>query len=86
MKDGMTQESTILMVINQNDYWFGGMKLSPLQEILQISNKLPVPVLNHIKQRIGDWLASGGNEDDPYIEQQLRFARRFVDEDKGCDQ
>ncbi|WP_313429623.1 DUF6877 family protein [Siminovitchia terrae] len=59
--------------------------MSPLQEVIQISNKLPVAVLKDINQRIGDWLASGGNEDDPYIEQQLRFARRFVDEDKGCD-
>lgn len=59
--------------------------MSPLQEIIRISNKLPIEVLKDIKQRIGDWLASGGNENDPYIEQQLRFARRFIEEDKGCD-
>ncbi|GIN71160.1 hypothetical protein J14TS2_16350 [Bacillus sp. J14TS2] len=54
--------------------------MSPLQEINQIASKLPLAVLMDINQRIGDWLASGGNEDDPYIEQQLRFAKRFVPE------
>ncbi|MCM3396465.1 hypothetical protein M3638_01275 [Oceanobacillus profundus] len=56
--------------------------MTPLQEITNISDKLPLSVLKDINQRIGDWLASGGNEDDPYIEQQLRFARRFVSEGK----
>ncbi|RHW33538.1 DUF6877 family protein [Oceanobacillus profundus] len=56
--------------------------MTPLQEITNISDKLPLSVLKDIKQRIGDWLASGGNEDDPYIEQQLRFARRFVSLEK----
>jgi len=55
--------------------------VSPLQEINRIASKLPLLVLTDINQRIGDWLASGGNEDDPYIEQQLRFARRFVKDD-----
>ncbi|GIN89134.1 hypothetical protein J22TS1_01850 [Siminovitchia terrae] len=36
--------------------------MSPLQEIIQISNKLPIEVLEDINQRIGDWLAFGGNE------------------------
>ncbi|MEN0643342.1 DUF6877 family protein [Alkalicoccobacillus gibsonii] len=27
---------------------------------------------------MGDWLSTGGKETDPYIEQQLRFAERFV--------
>ncbi|HBZ09145.1 MAG TPA: hypothetical protein DEO65_04545 [Bacillus bacterium] len=59
--------------------------MSPLQEIILLSNKLPALVLKNINQRIGDWLASGGKENDPYIEQQLRFARRFIDQDKRCD-
>jgi hypothetical protein len=54
------------------------MNESPMQEIVKISGKLPLSVLQDINQRIGDWLAMGGKEDDPYIEQQLRFARRFV--------
>lgn len=53
-------------------------KANPLDEILGISHQLPLSVLQDINQRIGDWLAMGGQPDDPYIEQQLRFARRFV--------
>ncbi|MDT9720454.1 hypothetical protein QVE09_16160 [Paenibacillus sp. ClWae2A] len=55
-------------------------EVNPLQEITLISHRLPTIVLNDINRRIGDWLASGGNETDPYIEQQLRFARRFISE------
>lgn len=47
-------------------------------EINKIAHQIPPPVLQDIDKRIGDWLASGGKEDDPYIEQQLRFAQRFV--------
>lgn len=54
---------------------------NPMQEINNISDRLPLPVLQDIDKRIGDWLASGGKETDPYIEQQLRFARRFIKED-----
>lgn len=53
---------------------------NPLDEILEISTQLPMAVLEDINQRIGDWLAMGGKSTDPYIEQQLRFARRFVKE------
>ncbi|SDW31175.1 DUF6877 family protein [Paenibacillus sp. PDC88] len=54
------------------------MELNPLQELVKISDQLPLVVLKDVNQRIGDWLASGGQETDPYIEQQLRFARRFI--------
>ncbi|MEV2910662.1 DUF6877 family protein [Paenibacillus larvae] len=50
----------------------------PLREILEISSQLPPVVLRDIDQRIGDWLAMGGRVTDSYIEQQLRFAKRFV--------
>ncbi|MGM0776947.1 MAG: DUF6877 family protein [Bacillota bacterium] len=53
--------------------------MNPLEEINKIAHKLPLEVLTDINQRIGDWLAGGGKEDDPYIEQQLRFAKQFVD-------
>lgn len=43
-----------------------------------MADKCPTPVLEDINKRIGDWLASGGKEDDPYIEQQLRYAMKFV--------
>ena len=51
-----------------------------LQQIIAISDKLPLLVLQDINQRIGDWLVMGGNEDDPYIYQQLRFAKGFIEE------
>lgn len=52
--------------------------MSPMQEIVAIADKLPFEVLQDIDKRINDWMASGGNDDDPYIHQQLRFARHFV--------
>lgn len=55
-------------------------EVNPMQEIVNISHLLPTVVLKDINQRITDWIASGGNETDPYIEQQLRFARRFITE------
>ncbi|MGG1878153.1 DUF6877 family protein [Paenibacillus cisolokensis] len=55
---------------------------NPMDEILKISSRLPQVVLEDINKRIGDWMAMGGNYTDPYIEQQLRFVRRFVDNDE----
>nr|WP_157812340.1 DUF6877 family protein [Bacillus cereus] len=49
-------------------------KMSYLQQMNEISFKLPLSVLQDIHNRIRDWLASGGEENDPYIGQQLRFA------------
>ncbi|AUM64291.1 hypothetical protein C0R09_06960 [Brevibacillus laterosporus] len=49
-----------------------------LEQIAKITGQLPLEVLLDINQRIGDWLASGGKEDDPYIQQQLRFAEGFL--------
>jgi hypothetical protein len=51
---------------------------APIQRLNKIAHKLPLFVLQDIHKRIGDWLASGGSEEDPYIEQQLRYAERFV--------
>lgn len=57
--------------------------MKPLEEINSIAHKLPFEVLKDIDGRIRDWLASGGPEDHPYIEQQLRFARHYVKEEKS---
>lgn len=57
--------------------------MKPMEEITAIAHKLPLGVLKDIDGRIRDWLASGGKEDDPYIEQQLRFARRFAEGEKA---
>ncbi|AHZ54033.1 MULTISPECIES: DUF6877 family protein [Bacillus] len=52
--------------------------MSYLQQINEIASKLPLPVLEDINNRIRDWIVSGGNEDDEYIGQQLRFAQNYL--------
>lgn len=59
------------------------VKENPMQEIIELSGQLPLEVLRDINRRIGDWLAMGGKDDDPYIEQQLRFAKRFIVSEDG---
>jgi hypothetical protein len=54
--------------------------MTAFQEIIKIAKQLPFEVLKDVERRTGDWLASGGKEDDPYIHQQLRYAKRFVRE------
>lgn len=49
-----------------------------VKEIATLSKELPLEVLEDINKRVGDWLASGGEESDPYIEQQLRYAKRVI--------
>lgn len=38
-----------------------------LEQINKIVGQLPLAVLKDINQRVGDWPASRGREDDPYI-------------------
>lgn len=52
--------------------------MSPMEELISIASKLPAEVLVDVHKRITDWLASGGKETDPYIEQQVRYAKRFI--------
>lgn len=54
-------------------------KVTYLQQINEISSKLPLPVLQDINNRIRDWIVSGGEENDEYIGQQLRYAQRVVE-------
>ncbi|WP_338045679.1 DUF6877 family protein [Paenibacillus antarcticus] len=54
-----------------------------MDELLKISHLIPFEPLQDINRRIGDWLAMGGKQDDPYIAQQLRYAKRYVREDNG---
>lgn len=53
---------------------------NPINEIHKISHHIPLEALQDIHQRIADWRANGGNHDDPYVFQQLRYAQRFVRE------
>ncbi|WP_342544761.1 DUF6877 family protein [Lysinibacillus sp. FSL W7-1291] len=50
--------------------------ITPMYDLHQIASKLPIAVLLDINQRIGDWLASGGKETDPYIRQQVAYAQK----------
>ena len=43
---------------------------------------LPIHVAEDVNKRCNDWMNSGGGADDPYIHQQLRYAKRFIEEDK----
>jgi hypothetical protein len=54
--------------------------MNPINEIARIAHHIPLKALQDIHQRITDWLAGGGEHDDPYINQQLRYAKRFVKE------
>ncbi len=57
--------------------------VSPLYELHQIAYELPLNVLSDVKQRIGDWLAGGGKEIDPYIRQQVANAKKVYQALKG---
>ncbi|MGE7113214.1 DUF6877 family protein [Lysinibacillus sp. NPDC047702] len=59
--------------------------VSPLFELHQIALYLPLNVLSDVKQRIGDWLASGGKETDPYIRQQVDYAKKVYAALRGGD-
>lgn len=75
------QNELINWVLDRVSYWIDEENSSTnyLHAIGQIADQLPEPVLRDVNQRVGDWLAMGGKDTDPYIEQQLRFAKRFVD-------
>ena len=49
--------------------------MNSIMEITKIAEHIPLFALQDIHQRIGDHLGSGGKEDDPYIYQQLRYAK-----------
>ncbi len=46
-----------------------------IKALENVPNEIALPVLADISKRIMDWLASGGKHDDPYIEQQVDYAK-----------
>lgn len=44
---------------------------------------IPLYVLEDINRRMTDWIASGGNYDDHYIDQQLLYAERSIVSQRG---
>ena len=55
--------------------------MNALKELIELSELLPNHVLEDVMNRTRDWLSAGGGEDDPYIHQQLRYAKQFIEED-----
>lgn len=49
-----------------------------MDRITELAPQIPIDVLEDVTNRIKDWIVSGGKEDDPYIEQQLRFVERVA--------
>lgn len=48
-----------------------------LEDIGNINtNLIPVSVLQDVDKRISDWLATGGKEDDPYIQRQIKYLKQ----------
>lgn len=48
---------------------------TPMEQIEELINEMPLPVLKDIQQRLTDWASSGGKDDDPYVEHQLRYMK-----------
>ena len=49
-----------------------------IERINNVAHLLPIEVLTDINTRITDYLSVGGNIDDEYIGQQLRFVNNFI--------
>jgi len=56
-----------------------------IDRITELAPQVPAVVLEDVMNRIKDWIVSGGKEDDPYIEQQLRFVERVAARSKEHD-
>lgn len=54
------------------------MEKLPIERLAEIAPDVPIMVLIDVKNRMGDWLLSGGNQDDPYMWKQVKFAERFL--------
>lgn len=50
----------------------------PIDEVKAVANLLPKEVLEDIEKRMLDWKLSGGKDNDPYMYQQSRYAKRVA--------
>lgn len=50
--------------------------MTAFEELMQIIPTLPPIVRVDINQRVLDWFSMGGEQEDSYIERQLRYAKR----------
>lgn len=54
------------------------MSKTAMQELSELSPQLSLNILKDIDHRVSDWLARGGDENDPYIWQQVRYAKNYI--------
>lgn len=45
---------------------------------LVLNYKIPFHITEDVSRRVTDWIASGGNEDDSYIMQQVRYIKNYL--------
>ena len=55
--------------------------MTALEKLEKIIDLLPTHVAEDVRKRCNDWMSSGGDADDPYIHQQLRYAKQFIEEE-----
>lgn len=55
--------------------------MTALEKLENIIDLLPTHVAEDVSARCNYWMSSGGGADDPYIYQQLRYARAFLKEE-----
>ena len=55
--------------------------MTALEKLENIIDLLPTHVAEDVSARCNYWMSSGGDADDPYIHQQLTYARAFLKED-----
>ena len=51
--------------------------MTALEKLKNIIDLLPTHVAEDVSKRCNDWMSSGGDADDPYIYQQLRYVKKF---------
>lgn len=56
---------------------------NPLDVLQHIAGDLPKEVLTDVRQRIHDWLVSGGHHTDHYVRQQVAYAQKVYAAMKG---
>lgn len=54
-----------------------GKKVYKIIDIAGIGH-IPIEVLEDVSKRISDWIASGGKEEDEYIQRQIQYLERLA--------
>lgn len=54
------------------------IRITNSMQLMAVSHLLPIHALEDINKRISDWLSSGGNPEDNYIQNQYRYAENIL--------